>query len=96
MAKRKDTWREKKQKKRLKKQEKALKEKLNEEKQEAHHTESEEEIDNEEISDVSTISIAVPGSILENAQSQELRTYLAGQIARAGEFEKLLIILKIQ
>lgn len=33
---------------------------------------------------VSTISIAVPGSILENAQSPELRTYLAGQIARAA------------
>lgn len=31
-----------------------------------------------------TLSIAVPGSILENAQSQELRTYLAGQIARAA------------
>ncbi|KAG8235955.1 hypothetical protein J437_LFUL016277 [Ladona fulva] len=30
-----------------------------------------------------TLSIAVPGSILENAQSPELRTYLAGQIARA-------------
>ncbi|CAG9818380.1 unnamed protein product [Phaedon cochleariae] len=34
--------------------------------------------------DLSTISIAVPGSILENAQSPELRTYLAGQIARAA------------
>lgn len=34
--------------------------------------------------DVSTISIAVPGSILDNAQSPELRTYLAGQIARAA------------
>ncbi|XP_031620847.1 putative methyltransferase C9orf114 [Contarinia nasturtii] len=33
---------------------------------------------------VSTLSIAVPGSILENAQSEELRTYLAGQIARAA------------
>uniref|UniRef100_A0A182JQ37 Uncharacterized protein n=1 Tax=Anopheles christyi TaxID=43041 RepID=A0A182JQ37_9DIPT len=33
---------------------------------------------------VSTISIAVPGSIMENAQSPELRTYLAGQIARAA------------
>lgn len=33
---------------------------------------------------ISTISIAVPGSILENAQSPELRTYLAGQIARAA------------
>lgn len=33
---------------------------------------------------MSTLSIAVPGSILENAQSPELRTYLAGQIARAA------------
>ncbi|XP_052895275.1 putative methyltransferase C9orf114 [Anopheles moucheti] len=33
---------------------------------------------------VSTISIAVPGSIMNNAQSPELRTYLAGQIARAA------------
>ncbi|KAK6196031.1 hypothetical protein SNE40_001334 [Patella caerulea] len=31
-----------------------------------------------------TISLALPGSILENAQSRELRTYLAGQIARAA------------
>lgn len=31
-----------------------------------------------------TCSIAVAGSILENAQSQELRAYLAGQIARAA------------
>ncbi|XP_052764247.1 putative methyltransferase C9orf114 [Mya arenaria] len=31
-----------------------------------------------------TISIALPGSILDNAQSPELRTYLAGQIARAA------------
>lgn len=30
------------------------------------------------------MSIAVPGSILDNAQSQELRTYLAGQVARAA------------
>lgn len=34
--------------------------------------------------DICTVSIAVPGSILENAQSPELRTYLAGQIARAA------------
>ncbi|XP_014085785.2 putative methyltransferase C9orf114 [Bactrocera oleae] len=32
----------------------------------------------------STISIAVPGSILENAQSAELRSYVAGQIARSA------------
>ncbi|CDW57349.1 Methyltrn RNA 3 domain containing protein [Trichuris trichiura] len=30
----------------------------------------------------STLSVALPGSILENAQSAELRSYLAGQIAR--------------
>lgn len=43
------------------------------------------ETQNEIIQDeVSTISIAVPGSILDNAQSSELRTYLAGQIARAA------------
>lgn len=31
-----------------------------------------------------TISIALPGSIIDNAQSTELKTYLAGQIARAA------------
>lgn len=31
-----------------------------------------------------TLSIALPGSILDNAQSPELRTYLAGQVARAA------------
>ncbi|CAH0553209.1 unnamed protein product [Brassicogethes aeneus] len=44
----------------------------------------EEIIKKEEIKPVSTLSIAVAGSILENAQSPELRTYLAGQIARAA------------
>ncbi|GAB0096878.1 C9orf114 [Sergentomyia squamirostris] len=33
---------------------------------------------------LSTMSIAVPGSILDNAHSLELKTYLAGQIARAA------------
>lgn len=37
----------------------------------------------------STLSIAVPGSILDNAQSPELRTYLAGQIARAACIYKI-------
>ena len=32
----------------------------------------------------STVSIAIPGSIIANAQSSELRSYLAGQIARAA------------
>ena len=31
-----------------------------------------------------TVSLALPGSIIDNAQSAELRTYLAGQIARAA------------
>ena len=31
-----------------------------------------------------TVSIALPGSIVDNAQSVELKTYLAGQIARAA------------
>jgi hypothetical protein len=31
-----------------------------------------------------TVSIALPGSIVSNAQSPELRTYLVGQIARAA------------
>ncbi|XP_053551455.1 uncharacterized protein LOC128642702 [Bombina bombina] len=30
-----------------------------------------------------TLTVALPGSIMDNAQSPELRTYLAGQIARA-------------
>ncbi len=30
-----------------------------------------------------TVSVALPGSVLDNAQSAELRTYLPGQIARA-------------
>ncbi|RXN34202.1 methyltransferase C9orf114-like protein [Labeo rohita] len=30
-----------------------------------------------------TLTVALPGSVLDNAQSPELRTYLAGQIARA-------------
>ncbi|XP_011303182.1 putative methyltransferase C9orf114 homolog [Fopius arisanus] len=38
---------------------------------------------------ISTLSIAVPGSILDNAQSPELRTYLAGQIARAACVNKV-------
>lgn len=31
-----------------------------------------------------TVSMAIPGSIIENAQSAPLKTYLAGQIARAA------------
>merc|ERR1719223_89594 len=33
---------------------------------------------------LSTLSIAIPGSVVSNAQTQELRTHLVGQIARAA------------
>lgn len=33
---------------------------------------------------LSTVSVAIPGSILKNSQSPEMRSYLAGQIARAA------------
>ncbi len=31
-----------------------------------------------------TVSLALPGSVVDHAQSPPLRTYLAGQIARAA------------
>lgn len=31
-----------------------------------------------------TLSMAIPGSIIDNAQTKELKTYLAGQVARAA------------
>lgn len=37
----------------------------------------------EETREVPTISIALPGSVIANAQTPELRAYLAGQLARA-------------
>lgn len=52
--------------------------------EELERQKTEEEISEKTPPAVSTISIAVPGSIMENAQSEELRTYLAGQIARAA------------
>lgn len=41
------------------------------------------------VKELPTVSIAVPGSILDNAQSPEFRTYLAGQIARAACIYKI-------
>lgn len=52
--------------------------------EEQEQLKAEEEIQENTKVTVSTISIAVPGSILENAQSEELRTYLAGQLGRAA------------
>jgi len=47
-------------------------------------TKKEEENDEAKPGREWTLSIALPGSILDNAQSPELRTYVAGQIARAA------------
>lgn len=51
---------------------------------ELQRAKDDEAIREQQIPTVSTMSIAVAGSILENAQSKELQTYLAGQIARAA------------
>lgn len=69
-------WREERLVKKLKKEEKKN-EFENEMKKEAAENKIEKK-------DLSTVTIAVPGSIIDNAQSPELRTYLAGQIARAA------------
>lgn len=69
-------WKEERLIKKLKKEEKK-----NNIENETKKEESEQKIKKRNIS---TITIAIPGSILDNAQSAELRTYLAGQIARAA------------
>ncbi|XP_076353887.1 28S rRNA (uridine-N(3))-methyltransferase [Tachypleus tridentatus] len=60
----------------LKKKKEQMKEKEDEER--------EKTLKREKLGRDYTVSIALPGSILDNAQSPELRTYLAGQIARAA------------
>lgn len=50
------------------------------------------------VQELPTVSIAVPGSILDNAQSPEFRTYLAGQIARAAciyKIDEVCLVFKI-
>ncbi|EDV36344.2 uncharacterized protein Dana_GF12917 [Drosophila ananassae] len=71
--------------KRQRKQEKLLKE-LQQAKEAESQAEdaAKEAAINKSKANPSTLSIAVPGSILENAQSAELRAYVAGQIARAA------------
>lgn len=71
---------QRKQQKLLKEMEK--KQKIEQEEKEKESTTQKNPAENK--TNPSTISIAVPGSILENAQSVELRTYVAGQIARAA------------
>jgi len=55
-----------------------------EEKEEQIKKEAEEKKVKETSGRLYTVSIALPGSILDNAQSTELRAYLAGQVARAA------------
>uniref|UniRef100_A0A2S2P4Y7 Methyltransferase n=1 Tax=Schizaphis graminum TaxID=13262 RepID=A0A2S2P4Y7_SCHGA len=52
-------------------------------------TEINDKVKSSKVRQLPTVSIAVPGSILDNAQSPEFRTYLAGQIARAACIYKI-------
>lgn len=70
-------WKEEKLVKKLeKKRKREIEEKLQKSK--------EEELDEANTGRIYTISIALPGSILDNAQTAELQTLLVGQIARAA------------
>lgn len=42
-----------------------------------------------------TVSVALPGSILENAQSPELRTYLAGQVIKCSFLYSLFLFTTV-
>ncbi|XP_020289774.1 putative methyltransferase C9orf114 homolog [Pseudomyrmex gracilis] len=68
------------------KEEKLLKKAKKTELEKESEDKTKEQVDEENYvrRDICTVSIAVPGSILDNAQSPVLRTYLAGQIARAA------------
>lgn len=76
----------KKEKKRKQRQDRMIKEVEHQEavKRAKIIQDEQEKADDKLKGELSTISIAIPGSILDNAQSAELRTYLAGQIARAA------------
>ncbi|CAH1786041.1 unnamed protein product, partial [Owenia fusiformis] len=74
---------ERKAKKRKWKEDKLIEERVKEQEKQAAETAKEETAKSSK-ENACTISIALPGSILDNAQSPELRTYLAGQIARAA------------
>ncbi|KAF4315365.1 hypothetical protein BBO99_00009361 [Phytophthora kernoviae] len=52
----------------------------------AKKQQQQEQLDNERATKgrAYTLSMAIPGSILDNAQTKELKTYLAGQVARAA------------
>ncbi|KAI4501781.1 hypothetical protein M0802_003116 [Mischocyttarus mexicanus] len=89
------TWKEynrlQKEQRKQRKEERLIKKLKKEEKKNEIENETKKE-DTEKkikINNTSTITIAIPGSILDNAQSVELRTYLGGQIARAASIYKV-------
>ncbi|KAK6638054.1 hypothetical protein RUM44_008479 [Polyplax serrata] len=87
--KRKGSWRELKLKKRKWKEERLMKKLKKMEEAESVVNQPVEVMNGEGTAERATLSIALPGSILQNAQSNELRTYVAGQIARAACIYKI-------
>ncbi|XP_057216975.1 putative methyltransferase C9orf114 homolog [Triplophysa rosa] len=73
---------QKKEEKRLRK-ESSLIRKLEKQKLKKEHEQEVQQEEKESKGRAYTLSVALPGSVMDNAQSPELRTYLAGQIARA-------------
>ncbi|XP_055036872.2 putative methyltransferase C9orf114 homolog [Misgurnus anguillicaudatus] len=73
---------QKKEEKKLRKETRVIRQ-LEKQKQKAEDQQQIHQEENESKGRSYTLSVAVPGSVMDNAQSPELRTYLAGQIARA-------------
>ncbi|XP_056587954.1 putative methyltransferase C9orf114 homolog [Triplophysa dalaica] len=73
---------QKKEEKRLRK-ESSLIRKLEKQKLKKEHEQEVQQEEKESTGRAYSLSVALPGSVMDNAQSPELRTYLAGQIARA-------------
>ncbi|KAK9954965.1 hypothetical protein ABG768_014875 [Culter alburnus] len=77
---------QKKEEKRRRKESKLIQQLEKQEQKQKKEEENKQQVQQEEKESkgrVYTLSVALPGSVMDNAQSPELRTYLAGQIARA-------------
>ncbi|KAL7297952.1 hypothetical protein TKK_0008969 [Trichogramma kaykai] len=83
------TWKEVNKERREKRKQKNEEQLVKKARVEEEIKKKEEEKKINEVKKVSTLSVALPGSILDNAQSPELRAYLAGQIARAACIYKI-------
>lgn len=77
------SWKENKQQKKERKKQKLLKTLEKQKEKEEVETKVESEVVHQKGRNW-TVSIAFPSSIVDNAQSEELKTYLCGQIARAA------------